>query len=1677
MDDPWYWDVDRIVDGIILMTYMDRVDMNANLGLTKLNERSTLDEFIHQMMMRSIKYRDWHNNYEEGDAIQEQNDRKRRLLAELAEFQPSNNHEQQPEPMEVNSADKPPISASSPVPGSEESNSEAPRAEEPPQKKRRIAPTTVTTNIDTNAIRNIPTAADDVLGVSSNALLAPVPAIDPSEAYLGMDAVTRIEIAELDSPSRDGSPTEEDTTVNFVRSERLPRGRQLQIHRLFKRHLLPKHTLDRLVPTKPDTVYGANDPNRDEVLPVYGDSESEYDSETWEEMEAESNERAAAEAVSTGLDTDQVNSIIDGEIQHLIDNWRGHRLPKLGRSAYKVWSQPRKRGYLRIAIENERRLARDLDARLAKYRGKILEQQFYAEAEVRSMCRIFEQTVDERETASWKVNVLTSKEPEKPTPVPRIRSKKPRKARIMGDESEVLTSGSEDDGLGDFIVDDDIQLTNDGSGSPMGQSTRYSPTMGSPVADGIEDGILDKHESESPPNGVQSSNTHAPSVSNAPRTPSKTQRTQPHVIDLTVTPDERPKSNGNSTTRRNRHSPTIPTNAPKHEGGSTQLSKKHKHKGHKASSSLVMDIADLDPAEHRAATELKTLGPKYLSTIFTLAREMKPDWIWKDFILPALATPEFPKPIYTDQDVDIIVAFRLLRLFHVWVGEPDYPWSQYKQLSEADKKGIVEDVNQKQEEFGRFVNFISTIADRFEWNKEGIRKKPGQGGSAASTPVHQAAETLSDLDGDDTAGEDINGDAANGSLAGKKKRRTKVLRNQEAQNLRDIDRFQMHEQETRRNQLRAQLAQLEASGAAIGSQRAMIINESKEEDEGFIYVHDEIAPRIKEHQVAGVRFMWNQVVAKSGTRQGCLLAHTMGLGKTMQIITLLVTIAQAAASEDDSIRSQIPENLRESKTLILCPPTLVNNWIDELLYWTPEGHGLGLFCKIESSMLSGERGPIIRRWAVNGGILVIGYSLLKQCMEDESLEKTLIEAPNLVVADEAHIMKNPKSQTHIATSSFKTKNRIALTGSPLANNVEEYHAMINWVAPNYLSDLREFRQDYANPIRDGLSVDSTPFQKRTAISRLHALKTTVGPKIHRMTIAALKHDIPPKIEFVLVVPLTEIQWAVYESYVASQKKPSSDSDELTTSKIFASLTILSLLCAHPNCFLKFLEQKSSGKGQQKSGDEANVALPPRLVSDQISFLRKTKDIDAVSHSWKIPMLIAILDESRRVGDAVLVFSQYLSTLDYLENILRMQKRTVQRIDGSTAINSRQAMVKNFNKNGTEVFLISTTAGGLGLNITGANRVVVFDFKFNPQHEQQAVGRAYRLGQTKPVFVYRFVCGGTFEDTLLNRSIFKMQLADRVVDKKNPIPKATHFGEILNMPSKPEQKDLEEYRGRDIVMDKILDSKELRPGLRAIILMDTFQEESIEDSELSQDENNEAQRLIAQLEARRNGVPYIQAPTVTVTQGHGIAGTSSQPANTTQGSITEHVATSVAVPSTNQTSNNGTSFSYNTIDVPPPSLPTQTTDVQTDRPDFGNRLQPTMGASTSIRQRNSTPGLSALAFKTELKRQFEIDADPDVQEKRRQAAQAVVKAVEAKESQRSPEAQRDIRLAMVEAAGSRRFVEAVGTDLLPLRDLGEMDAAAIDGRRKYLDSILDELWRGSMSTHSQGGDPEVYCPQQ
>lgn len=336
-----------------------------------------------------------------------------------------------------------------------------------------------------------------------------------------------------------------------------------------------------------------------------------------------------------------------------------------------------------------------------------------------------------------------------------------------------------------------------------------------------------------------------------------------------------------------------------------------------------------------------------------------------------------------------------------------------------------------------------------------------------------------------------------------KKRKRHVEQSQEALSQQRDDRLRVREQERRRQMMMDQLQSKESSG----EDHRVIVNSVQEVP---ILLDQHIARHIKPHQESGVQFIWRELI-EDEKQQGCLLAHTMGLGKTMQVISFLVTLAQCNASSQREVRELIPNNLRSGRTLILCPASLVDNWYDEIMMWTPHtntkitGHGLlgGVY------KVSGGRQfkiQTVKSWKYRSpGVLIIGYESLRSLIvsrkiSDEDklyLEKALLQDPCVVVGDEAHKMKNAKSSISKLAQKFKTNSRIALTGSPLNNHLEEYHTMIDWIAPGYLGSLVQFKAKYSEPIERGLFAESTRYEKRKSLERLYVLKRDLAPKIDR----------------------------------------------------------------------------------------------------------------------------------------------------------------------------------------------------------------------------------------------------------------------------------------------------------------------------------------------------------------------------------------------------------------------------------------------------------------------------------------------------------------------------------------------------------------------------------------------------
>ncbi|MGW0881523.1 SNF2-related protein [Streptomyces sp. NPDC002671] len=420
---------------------------------------------------------------------------------------------------------------------------------------------------------------------------------------------------------------------------------------------------------------------------------------------------------------------------------------------------------------------------------------------------------------------------------------------------------------------------------------------------------------------------------------------------------------------------------------------------------------------------------------------------------------------------------------------------------------------------------------------------------------------------------------------------------------------------------------------------------------------------------------------------GCCLADDMGLGKTVTLISLHLhrqTDASAAGP-----------------TLVVCPASLLGNWQREIEKFAP-GVPVRRF-----------HGPGRCLGAVADGEFVLTtYGTMR--LDAERLGGVRW---GLVVADEAQHMKNPYSATARALRSLGARARVALTGTPVENNLTELWAILDWTTPGLLGRLGAFRARYAQPAEGG---DPAAAERLTRLVRPFLLR-------RRKSDPGIAPELPPKTETDHPVELTHEQTGLYEALVRETMERIADAGDMARRGLIVQLlTGLKQICNHPAQFLK--------------EDD------PRLVG----------------RSGKLELLDELLDTILAEGAGVLVFTQYVRMARLLERHLTARGVSSQLLHGGTPVAARETMVQRFQDGEVPVFLLSLKAAGTGLNLTRAEHVVHYDRWWNPAVEAQATDRAYRIGQTKPVQVHRLIAEGTLEDRIAEMLERKRGLAEAVL---------------------------------------------------------------------------------------------------------------------------------------------------------------------------------------------------------------------------------------------------------------------------------------------------------------------------
>uniref|UniRef100_A0A4W4EQR2 Helicase ARIP4-like n=1 Tax=Electrophorus electricus TaxID=8005 RepID=A0A4W4EQR2_ELEEL len=652
----------------------------------------------------------------------------------------------------------------------------------------------------------------------------------------------------------------------------------------------------------------------------------------------------------------------------------------------------------------------------------------------------------------------------------------------------------------------------------------------------------------------------------------------------------------------------------------------------------------------------------------------------------------------------------------------------------------------------------------------------------------------------------------------------------------------------------------ESSGAHVNdafnqldSQGRVLVNVNHPVDENDLYLSPQLARAVKAHQIGGIRFLYDNLVEslerfKNGWGFGCILAHSMGLGKTLQVISFIDILLRHTGAHT---------------VLAIVPVNTLHNWLAEFNLWVPTPEALPLnndptyitprTFKVhilnDEHKTTATRSKVVEEWYRDGGVLLMGYEMyrllsLKKSfiarrkkknkkpngpvvidLEEEDRQQELLKGieralsqpgPDVVVCDEGHRIKNYHASTSQALKGIRTRRRLVLTGYPLQNNLLEYWCMVDFVRPGFLGTRQEFSNMFERPILNGQCADSTVQDVQLMRCRSHVLHDLLEGFVQRRGHDVLRHQLPEKWEHVILVRLSPLQRALYTEFM-NRFREAGSTGWLGVNPLKA-FCVCCKIWNHPDVLYETIQRENLANEQDLDLDDITTSntrcsatsLKTRPCESarsegglNLSQLHEkanqgityewAKDIMAgyktgiLENSAKMVLLFHIIDESVKKGDKVLVFSQSLSTLTVIEEFLAKRlmpehsgsglKQTwirnvnYYRLDGSTSVSDRERLINQFNdstNNYAWVFLLSTRAGCLGVNLIGANRVVVFDASWNPCHDAQAMCRVYRYGQCKQCHIYRLVCDFTLEKKIYDRQLSKQGMSDRVIDDLNPV---------------------------------------------------------------------------------------------------------------------------------------------------------------------------------------------------------------------------------------------------------------------------------------------------------------------
>lgn len=504
---------------------------------------------------------------------------------------------------------------------------------------------------------------------------------------------------------------------------------------------------------------------------------------------------------------------------------------------------------------------------------------------------------------------------------------------------------------------------------------------------------------------------------------------------------------------------------------------------------------------------------------------------------------------------------------------------------------------------------------------------------------------------------------------------------------------------------------------------------------GHITVDVRLLNKLRQHQKEAVLFIYKCVTGiQNPNHLGVLLADEMGLGKTLTAITITWTLLKHSPDPLE------PPPLK--KVLICCPVTLIDNWRREFSKWLDVNRIGILALNNKQQLASKDKQDIIAfgRTKVYQ-VLIMSYEKVMSCIKEIGSVEI-----DMVICDEGHRLKSAANKTLNALDGFNIPRKLVLTGTPIQNDLNEYYTIINFVNPGILGSFAEFQKEYLKPIlkarEKGCILKELLQEGRTKSNELIAITKSF---VLRRTKDTIKNFLTDRTDVLIFCKPTKIQKSLFDLAVSSNKFNSVMGTE--NAVILALINVFRKICNLPSLLTEdSLYQQLYAQSSVQPDELVPSALKKRVAGSKVNVL--------------VPLLL----EFKKVREKTVLISNFTQTLDLLELVLSKLNLLFLRLDGATSSSTRDQLVTKFNRGPQiDVFLLSAKAGGVGLNLIGASRLILFDNDWNPLIDQQALARIHRDGQKRPVFIYRLFTAGSIDEKIFQRQLTKITLSDMFLD--------------------------------------------------------------------------------------------------------------------------------------------------------------------------------------------------------------------------------------------------------------------------------------------------------------------------